>query len=88
MKVPAETTTHRIFILHQTLVIPTQTDQKQNTGNILETVDPLPAFGPLATDIHHGYLVTLRRECPFYNADRAHSAVDNVSCVRLIIRIE
>jgi hypothetical protein len=43
--------THRIPILHQTLVVPAQTDQEENGRYVLEAVDPLSALGLLAADL-------------------------------------
>lgn len=41
------------LIFEQKLVIFRDGDKEENGGNILEAVDPLLPFGPLATDIEH-----------------------------------
>lgn len=47
---------YSILILCQTLIIPTNRNQEQESVNILKAMYPLLAFRSLATDIEHAIL--------------------------------
>ncbi len=44
---------YRILVLHQTLVVSAQADQKQYTRHILEAMNPFSSLRFLASNIDH-----------------------------------
>lgn len=61
------------------LIIPTQTNQKQHSRDILKTMDPFPPFGFLPPHINKMQFGTLSRsEMCFGNGGCADATVDDV----------
>ena len=80
--------THRIFILHQTLIVPTQRDQEQNTRDILETVDPFSSLALLTADVDHEHVVIAQREDRLRDANCPRAGVDDILFIRNVRRVE
>lgn len=79
---------YRVFIFHQALVVPVQTNQKQDTRHVLETVDPFPSFALLASHVDHDHLVLPEVERRLYDTCRPGPTPNNILLRRLIERGE
>src|ERR1700678_3496772 len=70
--------TYHALILIQHLIVLTQTDQEYKRGHVLETVDPLPTFTPLATDIEQLIRQIANLERRFRDSCRLHTTPEDV----------
>jgi hypothetical protein len=70
--------THHVLVLDERLVIATQGDEEKDTCHVLETVDPLPSFALLATDVNHEHFMVTQVEACLRHADRARTTLDDV----------
>lgn len=80
--------TYRVLILNETLVIPTQADEEQDTRHVSETMYPLSSLRPLTTDIDYGDLATLKMKDGFRDANRPNAALYDVLFGWLILGIK
>lgn len=81
-------TTHRILVLHQALVIPTQTDEEQDARHVLEAMYPLSPFRLLPSNIDHQHLLVTQIEDRFRNPNRPRFTSDDILLRRIELRVE
>lgn len=76
--------THRVLVFDETLIIPAQADQEQDTSDILEAVYPFPPFALLASYVDHKHVMVCQLEARFSDADCPCPASDDVLFCGLI----
>lgn len=79
---------HRVLVLNQTLVVSTQADQKQNTCDILETMNPFSSLALLTTDVDHEHLMVAQLEDRLSDSNCSGTSMHNVLLVGDICGIE
>lgn len=70
--------TYSIPIFHKTLVVATETNQKQYTSDVLKTMYPLSSFTLLTTHIDHEHFMILELKCSFGDTDCSCTALNDV----------
>ena len=79
---------YRVLVFNQTLIITTQTDQEQDTCDILEAMYPLATLALLAADVDHQHLVLAQMEDRLCDAYCAGASMHDVLLVWHVARIE
>ena len=77
--------TYRVFVLHEALIITTDSHQEEQAVHILEAVDPLLPLGPLTTNIKHSIDVTTKVKDRLGDACRAEPRAEYILVSRQII---
>ncbi len=73
------------LIFEQKLVVFGDGDKEENGGNVLEAVDPLLPFGPLAADVEHAVGQIANDEGGFSDTGRLDTRAENVLIVRDVV---
>lgn len=73
-----EERTYRVSLFYQTLIISTQTDKKENGGNILKARNPFPSLASLPTHIDQYEFLSPYFQMGLVDARGTCPTVDNV----------
>lgn len=80
--------TYRILVFNQALIVSAQTDQEQDTCNILETMNPFSSLALLSTDIDHKHLMITQLEECLCDTNCSRTGMDDILFVGGICWVE